>query len=161
MNKGLIFNFREKMAEEIERKFLVKGKFKYLASKRRKIIQAYLSVDPERTVRIRISSRKACLTIKGKGGGNTLIRTEWEVPVKLSHAREIMKICLPGHISKTRYYIPWGRHTIEVDEFHEDNKGLVIAEVEFSYVDEEFIKPEWLGEEVTGKPEYYNINLIK
>lgn len=149
------------MAEEIERKFLVKGKFKHLASKRSKIIQAYLSVDPERTVRIRISSGKACLTIKGKGRENLLIRTEWEVPVKLSHAREIMKICLPGQISKTRYYIPWGKHTIEVDEFHEGNKGLVLAEVELSFENEEFIKPEWFGEEVTGKPEYYNINLIK
>jgi len=149
------------MAEEIERKFLVRGSYKHLTSKKSKIIQAYLSVDPERTVRIRIYSGKACLTIKGKGREDSLARTEWEVPVRLSHAREIMKICLPGHISKTRYYIPWGKHTIEVDEFHEGNKGLVLAEVEFSSEDEEFIKPEWLGEEVTGKPEYYNVNLIK
>jgi adenylate cyclase len=149
------------MAEEIERKFLVKGNYKHLTAKKNKIIQAYLSVDPERTVRIRISSGKACLTIKGKGRENSFTRTEWEVPVRLSDAREIMKICLPGQISKTRYYIPWGKHTIEVDEFHEGNKGLVLAEVELSSEDEEFIKPEWLGEEVTGRHEYYNVNLIK
>ena len=149
------------MAEEIERKFLVKGNYKHLVSRKSKIIQAYLSVDPERTVRIRISSGKACLTIKGKDGENSLSRAEWEVPVKLSQAREIMNICLPGQISKTRNYVPWGKHTIEVDEFHEGNKGLVIAEIELSSEDEVFIKPEWLGEEVTGKPEYYNINLIK
>lgn len=149
------------MAEETERKYLVRGNYKHLTSKKSKIIQAYLSVDPERTVRIRISSGKACLTIKGKGRENSLTRAEWEVPVKLSQAREIMEICLPGHISKTRYYIPWGKHTIEVDEFHEGNKGLVIAEIELASEDEELIKPEWLGEEVTGKPEYYNINLIK
>ncbi len=149
------------MAFEIERKYLVAGKFRHLATKKREIIQAYISVDTERTVRIRISSGNAFLTIKGTGGENSITRAEWEIPVKLSDAREILKICLPGRIRKTRYYVPSGKHMFEVDVFHEGNKGLILAEIELTSEDENFLKPEWLGEEVTGKAEYYNVNLKK
>jgi len=73
----------------------------------------------------------------------------------------MMKICLAGKIVKTRYLIPAGKHTFEVDVFHDKNEGLVIAEIELSSDDEKFEIPEWLGEEVTGNPAYYNANLIK
>jgi CYTH domain-containing protein len=73
----------------------------------------------------------------------------------------MMHICLPGRIVKTRYLIPSGKHTFEIDVFHEKNEGLVVAEIELAYDDEHFDKPEWLGEEVTGNPQYYNVNLIK
>ena len=157
----LIANFIKKMATETERKFLVKGKFRHLAINKANILQAYLSNDPERTIRIRIASKKAFLTIKGKGAANSVSRSEWEFQVSLSYARQIMKICLPGKIEKTRYFIPAGKHVFEVDVFHDKNEGLIIAEIELSHENERFEKPDWLGEEVTGKPEYYNVNLIK
>ncbi len=149
------------MATETERKFLVKGKFKHLAIKKINILQAYLSSDPERTIRIRIASGKAFLTVKGKGSDSSVTRSEWEIPVPVPYARQIMKICLPGRIKKTRYLVPAGKHMFEVDVFHDKNESLIIAEIELSRENEKFEKPDWLGEEVTGKPEYYNVNLIK
>jgi adenylate cyclase len=92
---------------------------------------------------------------------NSLTRNEWEFPISVSDAKEMLKICLPGKIEKTRYIVPSGRHKFEVDVFHDKNEGLIIAEIELSSENEQFDKPEWLGEEVTGKPEYYNANLIK
>jgi adenylate cyclase len=73
----------------------------------------------------------------------------------------MMSVCLPGKIVKTRYIIPSGDHIIEVDVFHDKNEGLIIAEIELNSEDEQFDKPDWLGDEVTGKPEYYNVNLTK
>lgn len=87
-------------------------------------------------------------------------RNEWEVELKLSDAKEILEICLPGKIEKSRYLVPYENHVFEVDVFHGKNEGLVIAEVELTDVNEWFEKPDWLGEEVTGRPEYYNSNLI-
>jgi CYTH domain-containing protein len=149
------------MGKEIERKFLVKGEFKHLAIKDIRIIQTYLSIDRDKTVRVRIADDKAFLTIKGRPKPNSISRNEWEIPVPVSDAREMMKICMPGKIDKTRYLVPSGRHTFEVDVFHDKNEGLIIAEIELSSESENFEKPEWLGEEVTGKPEYYNANLIR
>jgi CYTH domain-containing protein len=149
------------MGKEIERKFLVKGEFKHLAIKNIRIIQTYLSIDRDKTVRVRIADDKAFLTIKGRPKPNSISRNEWEIPVPVSDAREMMKICMPGKIDKTRYLVPSGRHTFEVDVFHDKNEGLIIAEIELSSESENFEKPEWLGEEVTGKPEYYNANLIR
>ena len=154
-------NFTIKMATETERKFLVRGEFRHLAVKKIKIIQTYLSIDPEKTIRIRISDNKAFLTIKGRPQINTITRNEWEVEIPLADAGEMMHICLPGKVVKTRYLIPSGRHTFEVDVFHEKNEGLIIAEIELNSEDEQFEKPGWLGEEVTGLSKYYNANLIK
>jgi adenylate cyclase len=148
------------MAKEIERKFLVKGEFRHLAGKKVNIIQAYLSTDPERIVRIRISGDKALLTIKGSHREGGFSRNEWETEIPPNMANEIIDICVPGRINKTRYYIPYGNHVFEVDEFHDKNEGLIIAEIELSDENEEFEKPYWLGTEVTGKPEYQNSNLI-
>jgi adenylate cyclase len=149
------------MGIESERKFLVKGDFKSFANKRDSIIQAYLSTDPERTIRIRIKEERAFLTIKGIQPAGTISRNEWEIEVPLKDAMEMISICLPGIIEKTRYYVPLGKHTFEVDEFHGKNEGLLIAEVELGSGDEILQKPEWLGEEVTGNPFYFNSNLIK
>lgn len=149
------------MGTEIERKFLVRGEFRHLAIKKVRITQTYLSIDPDKTIRVRTAGRKAFLTIKSKPHGISITRGEWEIQIPKADAMEIMKICLPGMIEKTRYMVPAEKHMFEVDVFHDKNEGLVIAEIELGSESERFEKPDWLGEEVTGKPEYYNANLIK
>lgn len=148
------------MAIETERKFLVRGEFRNLAVREIKIIQTYLSRDPDKTIRLRIADDKGFLTIKTRAAMNSIARNEWEFPISLSDANELMKVCIPGRIIKTRYLVPSGRHTFEVDVFHGRNEGLIIAEIELASEDEPFEKPEWLGEEVTGRAEYFNSNLI-
>ena len=149
------------MATETERKFLVKGEFRHLVAKEIKIIQSYLTIDREKTIRLRIANENAFLTVKSRPKKNSITRNEWEVAIDVKDAEEMMTICLPGKIVKTRYLVPSGKHTIEVDVFHEKNEGLIIAEIELTSDDEYFEKPDWLGEEVTGLPQYYNANLIK
>jgi adenylate cyclase len=149
------------MATETERKFLVKDVIIHLAVREIKIIQSYLSIDPEKTIRLRIADQKAFLTIKSRKNQDTITRSEWEFEIPVSDAIEMMNIGMPGKIVKTRYLIPTGDHTFEVDVFHDKNEGLIIAEIELSSEDEQFEKPDWLGEEVTDKPEFYNSNLIK
>lgn len=149
------------MAIEIERKFLIKDEFRHLAVNEIKIKQSYLLIDPDKTIRLRIAGDDAFLTIKSNVIQDSLKRNEWEIKIPLKDAVELMKICLPGIIDKTRYYVPVGKHVFEVDVFHDKNEGLIIAEIELTSEDELFEKPEWLGEEVTGNPAYYNANLIK
>ncbi|HKK42182.1 MAG TPA: CYTH domain-containing protein [Bacteroidales bacterium] len=149
------------MATETERKFLVNGEFIGKAVRKTEILQRYLSVDPDKTVRLRIAGNEAFLTIKGRSRGHSISRNEWEFPVPLQDARGMLEVCLPGKVVKTRYFIPFAGHTFEVDVFHEENEGLVLAEIELSFDNEDFEKPDWLGQEVTGIPEYYNANLIK
>jgi CYTH domain-containing protein len=148
------------MAKEIERKFLVKGEFKHLAVKHIKILQGYLSVDPDRIIRIRISDDKAIFSVKAPIRSSRFSRDEWEFEIPSSEAEKMLKVCLPEIIQKTRYIVPFGNHIFEVDMFHGKNEGLVIAELELTAEDEVFEKPSWLGEEVTGKAEFYNSNLI-
>lgn len=149
------------MAIETERKFLVKGEFKHLFVRKIRITQAYLAIDTEKSIRLRITDDSAFLSIKSRLSGKSISRNEWEFIVPLGEAKEMMNACLPGKIIKTRYFIPSGKHLFEVDVFHDKNEGLIIAEIELSSEDEEFEKPEWLGPEVTGISEYYNCNLIK
>ncbi len=149
------------MAVETERKFLVSGEFRHLAIKKIEIIQTYLVIDNYKTIRVRIAGEKAFITIKSRPQLNSISRNEWETAIPIKDAREMMKICLPGKIVKTRYIIPYEDHTFEVDEFHDKNEGLIIAELELASESDYFEKPNWLGEEVTGRPEYYNANLIK
>jgi adenylate cyclase len=149
------------MANEIERKFLVKGEFKNLASKATRIVQGYLSSIPERTVRVRIKGDKGYITIKGIGNASGASRYEWEKEIPASEVDELLKICEPGVIDKTRYLVKVDNHTFEVDEFYGDNMGLVLAELELSSEDESFQKPNWLGEEVTGDTKYFNSMLMK
>ncbi len=147
------------MGKEIERKFLVKGDFPKENGIR--IVQGYLCSVPERTVRVRIKGDKGYLTVKGIGNESGASRFEWEIEIPKKDAEDLLKICEPGIIDKTRYRVKVGKHTFEIDEFYGDNEGLVIAEVELSDENEEFEKPEWLGEEVTGDVRYYNSMLMK
>ena len=150
------------MAQEIERKFLVKDdSFKKDAFKSTRIVQGYLSSVPERTVRVRIKGDKGYLTVKGIGNESGASRFEWEIEIPKQDAENLLKICEPGVIDKTRYLVKAGNHTFEVDEFYGDNEGLVVAEVELHSENESFEKPAWLGEEVTGDPRYYNSMLMK
>lgn len=149
------------MAQEIERKFLVKGDYKSYSKKATKIIQSYLSSVPERTVRVRIKGDKGFITIKGIGNASGTSRYEWEKEITVNEVKELFELCEPGAIDKTRYLVDSGKHTFEVDEFYGDNEGLTVAEVELSEENEEFIKPEWLGEEVTGDAKYFNTMLMK
>ena len=147
---------------EIERKFLVvSDAYKAEAFNRIKIIQGFLNTDPERTVRVRIKGDKGFLTIKGKSSNDGLERFEWETEISKAVAENLLKLCEPGIIDKIRYEINVENHIFEVDEFFEDNQGLVIAELELNSVDETFKKPNWLGEEVTGTAKYYNAQLSK
>ena len=145
------------MALEIERKFLVKSEdYKGLARKHYRIVQGYLSSNPERTVRVRIKGERGYLTVKGIANDSGLTRFEWEKEIAVAEADELLKICEPGVIDKIRYEVDFGNHTYEVDEFSGDNRGLVIAEIELSDENEAFDKPDWLGDEVTGDKRYYN-----
>ena len=149
------------MGKEIERKFLVKGDFKSFVSKQTRIVQGYLSSVPERTVRVRIKGDKGYITVKGIGNVSGASRYEWEKDIPVSETEELLKICEPGVIDKTRYLVKAGPHTFEVDEFYGENQGLVLAEIELGSEAESFEKPEWLGEEVTGDTRYYNSMLMK
>ena len=147
--------------QEIEKKFLVAGEFKSLATKSTRITQGYLSSIPERTVRVRIKGDKGFITIKGIGNDSGASRFEWEKEIPVAEVDELLKICEPGVIDKTRYLVPAGNHTFEVDEFYGDNEGLIVAEVELASEDEPFEKPVFLGQEVTGDVKYYNSMLMK
>ncbi len=149
------------MAQEIERKFLVKGDFKPDAFKSTRISQGYLSSVPERTVRVRIKGNQGFLTIKGKGNHSGISRYEWEKEIPVKEAEELLQLCEPGIIDKTRYLVKSGNHTFEVDEFHGENEGLILAEIELETENESFVKPSWIAEEVTGDAKYYNAVLTK
>ncbi len=149
------------MAQEIERKFLVKGEFKTLASKSTRIIQGYLSSVPERTVRVRVKGDKGFITIKGIGSKSGASRYEWEKEISVQEAEELLAICEPGVIDKTRFIVKAGPHSFEVDEFYGENLGLTLAEVELTSEEERFDRPAWLGEEVTGDSRFYNSMLMK
>lgn len=149
------------MAQEIERKFLVTGDFKSQAVAQSRISQGYISTARGRTVRVRIRDGKGYLTIKGASNASGTSRYEWEKELPLAEAEELMKLCEPGIIDKTRYLIRSGAHTFEVDEFYGENQGLVVAEVELASEDENFVKPSFIGQEVTGDVRYYNSQLMK
>lgn len=149
------------MAQEIERKFLVKGDFKSLVHKSERIVQGYLSSVPERAVRVRIKGDRGFITIKGIGNDSGTSRYEWEKEIPVEDVTNLLKICEPGVIDKVRYQVKDGKHIFEIDEFYGENEGLTVAEVELSDENEIFNKPEWLGEEVTGDVKYYNAMLMK
>ena len=145
---------------EIERKFLVNSnRYRAEASSVTAITQGYLNSDPERSVRIRLTDQTGFITVKGKSNESGLSRFEWEKKLSKTDAEALLKLCEKTIISKTRYKVEIGKHTFEVDEFLGANKGLVVAEVELDSEDEQFPKPDWLGEEVTGTTKYYNSNL--
>ena len=149
------------MAQEIERKFLVTGEFKSQAFERSRIVQGYISSARGRTVRVRIRNGRGYLTIKGASNESGTSRYEWEKELPLHEAEELMKLCEPGVIDKTRYLVRSGKHIFEVDEFYGENEGLIVAEVELNAEDEAFVKPSFIGQEVTGDVRYYNSQLMK
>ena len=148
------------MALEIERKFLVlDDSYKEQAYANCHIRQGYICSERGRTVRIRIRDEHAYITIKGPSLNGGLIRYEFEQEIPLDDARVLMTLCEPGTIDKTRWLVRSGHHTFEVDEFHGDNAGLVVAEVELSSDSESFVTPPFIGQEVTGDRRYYNSQL--
>ena len=150
------------MALEIERKFLVKDdSYKRMAYHASRIAQGYICSSRGRTVRVRIRDDKGYLTIKGPSDQQGLGRYEWEKEIPLGEAQELMKLCEPGMIDKTRYLVRAGKHIFEVDEFYGENEGLTIAEVELESEDESYEKPDFVGDEVTGDVRYYNSFLMK
>lgn len=149
------------MPLEIERKFLVTGDFRPHATACHRIIQAYLCADGHRTVRVRLRDDVGFLTIKGPSLSGGLARYEFEKQISPDEALSLLRIALPGAIDKERFLVPAGQHTFEVDVFHGDNEGLVIAEVELRSENEPFARPDWLGPEVTGQSRYYNAALSR
>ncbi len=150
------------MAKEIEKKFLVKGEFKTFAKGSTRITQGYLCSVPERTVRVRIKDDKGYITIKGIGNASGASRYEWEKEILVSEVMELLNLCEPGVIDKTRFKVAASDGLMfEVDEFYGDNEGLTVAEIELKSENQAFEKPAWLGEEITGDVRYYNSMLMK
>jgi len=148
------------MGVEIERKFLLQGAAWRTLGEPILLRQGYLSLDPARTVRVRIEGARAFLTIKGKSVGAT--RGEWEYPIPVSEAVELLDgLCQQPLVEKVRRRIAIGPHTWEVDEFLGANAGLLVAEIELASEHEVFETPDWIGREVTGDPRYFNSNLIR
>ena len=149
------------MAVEIERKFLVTGDFISEVTSSSRIVQGYLASSPAVTVRVRVYGEKGYMTVKGRTDEGGMSRFEWEKEIPAEDALMLMKLCGGGVIDKVRHLVPFAGHVFEVDVFHGANEGLVMAEVELSSEDEDFEKPSWLGEEVTGDLRYYNSMLLK
>ena len=141
--------------KEIERKFLVNdNSYRTLAYAYDHILQGYICSGHGHTVRIRTRGDKGYLTIKGPSADG-ISRFEWEKEITLDDARALFTLC-GERIEKTRYLVKNGKHTVEIDEFHGENEGLVLAEIELGDVDEAYITPPYLGREVTGDKHYYN-----
>lgn len=144
------------MAMEIERKFLVAGEgWRTAAQASRQFEQGYLCGDGPASVRVRVEGERANMNIKAAVVGRA--RAEYEYPVPLEDAREMLAhLCVAPPVIKTRYWVPYGAHTWEIDEFGGQNAPLIVAEIELDAVDENFERPDWLGEEVTQDRRYYN-----
>ena len=157
---------------EIERKYLVTSDcYKELAVARYHIRQGYISREKTGTVRVRITDEKAYLTIKGKPAAGHFARYEWEKEIDVQEAEELMKLCQGTVIDKTRWIVP--AETVdnlqltvdnlqliwEVDEFHGKHEGLVVAEIELDNEEQSFEIPDFIGDEVTHDPRYYNANM--
>lgn len=157
-----------KQNTEIERKFLVTNfSYRQQATRHFEIVQGYLCKDPERTIRVRIRDARAFLTIKSSSKQGGIARFEWEKEIDAADARQLLDLCLPGVIEKTRYIVPataaqshaekllvW-----EIDEFHGRLEGLTLAELELEDENQPYEKADFVGEEVTGDPRYYNANM--
>ena len=147
---------------EIERKFLTTSTAFIEASvSKKRIVQGFLNTHPERTVRVRLHGNNAFITVKGIGNSTGTTRFEWEKKIPVKDAKKLLELCELGNIDKTRYQVKLENHIFEVDVFHGENEGLILAEVELAHEDEPFLKPNWLGKEVTGQPQYYNSQLSK
>lgn len=147
---------------EIERKYLVTSdSYKQMAVARYHICQGYISREKTGTVRIRITDDKAYLTIKGKPAASHFARYEWEKEIDVQEAKELMQLCQGTIIDKTRWIVPAKEEGLkwEVDEFHGKHAGLTLAEIELTSEEQEVEKPDFVGEDVTSDPRYYNANM--
>ena len=147
---------------EIERKYLVTSdSYKQMAVARYHICQGYISREKTGTVRIRITDDKAYLTIKGKPAAGHFARYEWEKEIDVQEAKELMQLCQGTIIDKTRWIIPAAEEGLkwEVDEFHGKHEGLTLAEIELTSEEQEVEKLDFVGEDVTSNPRYYNANM--
>ena len=162
MRSILYFGLKAKMLE-IERKFLVRNVDICLemATASFAIFQGYLSVDPARTVRLRIQNDHAFLTIKGASSSDGTTRVEWEKAISLDEANTLLPLCLPGSIQKTRHHVPFNESLFEVDVFEAALSGLVLAEIELKSAAQKIELPDWIGKEVTGDKRYYNSHLAQ
>ena len=143
------------MPVEIERKFLLAdGSWRDVAGRGVRMSQGYLSKQHGRTVRVRVAGEQAWLTIKGASEG--ISRAEFEYPLPVDEAVQLLELCEPSVIDKTRYEIPFGGHVWEVDVFHGENEGLVVAEIELADENERFEMPPWVGAEVSDDRRYAN-----
>lgn len=143
------------MGLEIERKFLVNNdSFKDIAISHSNIRQGYLSREPERTVRIRIKDDRGFITVKGKNSGAVRLEFEYEIP--LADAEKMLGLCSGKILDKTRYNVKFGGYLWEIDVFHGLDEQLTVAEIELPSADASFEIPDFIGEEVTGNPRYYN-----
>ena len=145
------------MGREIERKFLTASDAWRAGAEGVRIRQGYLGDAPACTVRVRLAGDRAWLTVKGPTRGAT--RDEFEYPVPAGEAVEMLDRLCTAILEKTRYRIPFGGRTWEVDEIHGANAGMVLAEIEIEGEDAKVELPPWIGPEVTGDPRYYNSNL--
>lgn len=146
------------MAMEIEHKFLVKNfSYREMATSAFRISQGYLCREPDRTVRVRVKGEKGYLTVKGRNFGAS--RAEFEYEISRQDAEEMLAMCVPPVLEKTRFIVPFEGHTWEVDEFAGARNGLVTAEIELGSEDEAYSRPDFIGKDVTGDPMYYNSNL--
>lgn len=148
------------MGKEIERKFLVSApeEVRIEAFDSVRIRQGYLSVDPQRTVRVRMRGERGYLTVKGITVGAE--RAEWEFEIPAVDAVEMLSLCIGKVIDKTRYLVRHEGQIWEVDEFQSPVR-LWLAEAELQSADDNLKLPRWVGREVTGNPDYYNSNLAK
>ena len=148
---------------ETERKFLVRdSSYKDFETGCHAVKQGYIAHDGGNTVRVRILDGKGVLTIKGPSGPAGMSRAEWEMEIPAGDALELFELCHGGKVEKIRHIVPaGGGRCFEVDEFFGENEGLVMAEIELGSEDEVFVRPAWLGEEVTGNRHYYNSFLTK
>jgi len=158
---GLQIAPKHLMGREIERKYLVKDEsWRQHAGRGIHYQQGYLCLDMERSVRVRVGGGKGTITLKGKPEGAA--RDEFEYPIPADDGRQILeRICVKPIIEKIRYEIRVGGLKWEVDEFFGENRGLVVAEIETGKLSGEIAKPDWVGEEVTDDPRYFNLNLVK
>lgn len=150
------------MGLEIERKFLVKGNdYRNEAYKYYDMVQGYIAHENGRSVRIRITNTESLITIKGPTDAKGMSRYEWNHTIDKRDAVELMELCQGSKIEKRRYLVHSGPHVFEIDEFHGESEGLVIAEVELTSENEVFQKPDFIGDEVTGDKRYYNAHLTR
>jgi adenylate cyclase len=147
------------MAREIERKFLLTSEgWRALAERHQRMTQGYIAASDRISVRVRMAGDDAWLNIKS--GGLVASRLEYEYALPVADARELLAVAVGPLIEKTRHFVPYGGMEWEVDEFHGDNLGLVVAELELDREDQVFARPPWAGAEVTHLPRYYNVSLV-